>query len=49
MPHDDLAVQWDAAVETVTTDQQPEQLEAMTTQLAALVDHLPAGAPVPTR
>ncbi|MFE1485433.1 hypothetical protein ACFW80_31580 [Streptomyces fimicarius] len=46
VPHDDLAVQWDVAVETVTIDQQPELLEPLTARLAALVDHLPAAVPV---
>ncbi|MGW1608642.1 hypothetical protein ACWCQZ_04395 [Streptomyces sp. NPDC002285] len=46
VPHHDLAVQWDAAVETVTADLQPELLEPLATQLAALVDRLPSGVPV---
>ncbi len=46
VPHDDVAVQWDAAVETVMADQEPALLEPMASRLAALMDHLPADVPV---
>jgi hypothetical protein len=45
IPHDDVAVQWDAAVETVIVDQQPETLAEMAGQLAALLDHVPVDVP----
>ena len=45
IPHDDVAVQWDAAVETVIVDQQPHTLDDMAGQLAALLDHVPDDVP----
>jgi hypothetical protein len=45
IPHDDVAVQWDAAIETVIVDRQPDTLTAMAGQLAALIDHVPDAAP----
>ena len=45
VPHDDVAVQWDAAVETVIVDRQPDTLAAMAGQLAALLDHVPDAVP----
>ncbi|WP_249124652.1 hypothetical protein [Saccharopolyspora erythraea] len=41
VPHRDLAVQWDAAVETVTAALAPESLGEQAGQLAGLVDHVP--------
>ncbi|MEU9987612.1 hypothetical protein AB0E10_12500 [Streptomyces sp. NPDC048045] len=46
VPHDDLAVQWDLAVETVVIDQDPSLLEPVTSRVAALMEHLPADVPV---
>ena len=45
VPHDDLAVQWDAAVETVTVEWAPDSTEATAGQLAALLDHVPDDVP----
>lgn len=45
IPHDDVAVQWDAAVETVIVDQQPDLLDDTAAQLAALLDHVPDDVP----
>ena len=45
IPHDDVAVQWDAAVETVLVDQQPDTLADLAGQLAALLDHVPDNVP----
>jgi hypothetical protein len=45
IPHDDVAVQWDAAVETVIVDQQPDTLVGMAGQLADLLDHVPDDVP----
>ena len=41
IPHGDVAVQWDAAVETVLVDQQPDTLTELAGRLAALLDHVP--------
>lgn len=41
IPHDDLAVQWDAAVETVTVELAPDTLGTMAAKLARLVDDVP--------
>jgi hypothetical protein len=45
IPHGDLAVQWDAAVETVLVDQQPDTLPELAGRLAALLDHVPDDVP----
>jgi hypothetical protein len=45
VPHDDLAVQWDAAVETVIVDRAPDRLEEIAGQLARLLDHVPDDVP----
>lgn len=45
VPHGDIAVQWDAAVETVTADRAPHLGGAMAEQLAGLLDHLPDDVP----
>lgn len=45
IPHPDLAVQWDAAVETVTMEWAPEGLDAIAGQLAGLLDHVPDDIP----
>ena len=45
VPHDDLAVQWDAAVETAITDRAPELLDGVAAQLAALLAHVPDDVP----
>jgi len=45
IPHGDVAVQWDAAVETVLVDQQPDTLAELAGRLAALLDHVPDDVP----
>lgn len=45
VPHGDIAVQWDAAVETVTIEWAPHALDATAGQLAALLDRLPPAVP----
>jgi hypothetical protein len=45
VPHDDVAVQWDAAIETVVVDRQPDILDEMAGLLAALLDHVPDDVP----
>ncbi|MBN6037658.1 hypothetical protein [Amycolatopsis sp. 195334CR] len=45
IPPEDLAVQWDAAVETVTIDLDPGRADDLTGKLAALLDHVPAAVP----
>ncbi|MFG2652903.1 hypothetical protein [Streptomyces sp. NPDC048436] len=46
VPHADLAVQWDLAVETVLIDQDPSRLEPLTSRVAALMGRVPDGVPV---
>ncbi len=45
IPHTDVAVQWDAAVETVTLEWAPDHLDAIAAQLAGLLDHVPDDVP----
>lgn len=45
IPHGDVAVQWDAAVETVTMEWAPDDLDAISAQLAGLLDHVPDDVP----
>lgn len=45
VPPDDLAVQWDAAVETVTVDTTPDLLDELAGALAGLVDRVPDEVP----
>ena len=45
VPHDDLAVQWDAAVETVLADRTPDLLPDLAAQLADLLGDVPDDVP----
>lgn len=45
IPHYELAVQWDAAIETVTVELAPDTLGAMAQQLAQLLDRVPDDVP----
>ena len=40
-----VTMQWDAAVETVLVDQQPDTLAELAGRLAALLDHVPDDVP----
>ncbi|MEV4316684.1 hypothetical protein [Actinocrispum sp. NPDC049592] len=45
IPHDEIAVQWDAAVETVLADQTPALLDTMAARLVRGLDHVPSDVP----
>ena len=45
IPHDDVAVQWDAAIETVSAEFAPHALDHIAAGLSALLDHVPHDIP----
>jgi hypothetical protein len=45
IPHKDVAVQWDAAIETVSAEFAPHALDHISAGLSALLDHVPHDIP----